>query len=316
MSDAAIIEPPVAPPVTPTATPPVAPPTPPTGNEPPVTPPPAGDTPPSDPATPPSDDPPSDGAAWRKEMAGEDEDLLKVANRYGSKAGVLKALAAAQALIRSGKVKGDSPDPADAKAVAAWRKAEGIPDDAAGYKTPEIKNFQWSDADKPLLAGFFEKAHAKGIPQATIDSTLSAYAELQQDMQARIAESDKAAGIALEDKLRQSWGSEYRGNWNLAQRFLQDTPLGLAWANATMPDGRMLGHIPEFAEWASDQGRQRYGDTAFIPGDVNSKGANRLEEIRTLRAKDYDAYSRDKKMQAEELDLIDRELKAKKASAR
>lgn len=254
--------------------------------------------------------------SWREEMADGDDDLQKEAARYGSPKGILKALKEAKALIRSGQLKKAAPDPKDEKAVAEWRKEQGIPEAATDYKPPTIKGHEWTDEDKPVLATYFEMAHAKGLPQAVLDANLEIYANLQRDAVEKQFNFDKEARTNTEDDLRKDWGPEYRANMTLAKRALADVPeVGDLWAEARLPDGRLLGSVPGFIRWASDLGRQAHGDAAFIEGDGKSRGSSRLTEIREMQTKEPDKYW-SKEIQAEELDLLSRESKSKSAKQR
>ena len=106
---------------------------------------------------------------WRELIAGENEDYQKLAKRYGSPRGVIKALDEAQKLIRSGKIKRDMPDPKDESAMAEWRKDNGIPDDPTGYKLPDAVAKRMTDDDKPVLGQFTEFAHSKNAPPEFVE---------------------------------------------------------------------------------------------------------------------------------------------------
>lgn len=249
---------------------------------------------------------------WRELAADGDESILKEIARYGSLKGVAKALVEAKAMIRSGKVTRAQPDVADAKAMAEWRKEQGIPEEASGYKIPEIKGHEWSDADKPVIASYFELAHAKGLPQAVLDANLEIYAKLQQDAQEQQHNFDVKQRQDAEDALRKDWaGGEYRQNMSLAKAWLERSGIGPDWAGARLPDGRTLASMPEFIRWASDMGRQNLDETT-INGDAQAKATTRQAELREMQIKDPDKYW-SKEIQAEERALIERELASKSA---
>lgn len=257
--------------------------------DPPIDTPPAGDPPPSDPpadppaadpATPPAGDPPADPPAddkpaalpdnWRELAAGEDEDALKLLKRYGSLNGVVKALGEAQKTIRAGVKRPEMPDPKDEKAMAAWRKDQGIPETAEGYKLPEPITKRLIDADKPILANFTEFAHTKNLPPAAVEVAAEWYVNMSEQAAEQQKTADATAKETAEDALRESWSrDEYKGNLKLAQRFLEGAGgIGDVWTEARLPDGRLLGSIPEFVQWASDMGRTAFGDVVFSSTDA------------------------------------------------
>lgn len=248
---------------------------------------------------------------WRELAAGDNEDQLKLLKRYGSLAGVVKALQEAQTTIRSGKIKRDMPDPKDDKAMAEWRKDQGIPDKPEGYVLPEPVTKRLVDADKPVLSNFTEFAHAKNAPPAFVEMA----AEWYVDMAERAAEAqgtqDNTAREAAEDALRDSWSrDEYKGNMQLAKRFMSGAgDVGDAWTEARLPDGRRLGDIAGFVQWASDQGRNSFGDVVFSSSDAETKHSNRKAEIEQIRNTDFDAYEGNAAMKAEYREILDKELK-------
>lgn len=283
------------PPANNNATPP-QPDTPPAG-DPPATPP-AGDPPPRNP---PAGDPPADkpalpdnwrelgleGAGFNKEQKDRAEKLI---SRYGSLGGVVKALLEKDDFIRSGKIKRDMPDPKDEKAIAEWRKEQGIPDKPEGYQLPEPLTKRLVDDDKPILSNFMERMHGKNWTPAQIQDGVEWYADFQEEIAGKIAAQDEQAKEAADDVLRQNWArDEYKPGLTLAKRFWEASGVeGLA--EARLPDGRKLGNIAEFIMWSSDQGRERFGDVVFSSGDAETKFNNRKAEIEKIRDTDFARY--------------------------
>lgn len=247
---------------------------------------------------------------WRELASNGDDDTLKLLKRYGSVSGVAKALKEAQNTIRSGKVKRDMPDPSNAEAMAEWRKAEGIPDDPSGYKLPDAVIKRMSDEDKPMIASFTDFAHKKGAPQAVIDTATEWYFDMAEQAATKQAEADAAGADETETILRKDWApGEYKANLTLGKRYVESIPgVGADWTEARMPDGRKLGNIPEFIQWASDQGRQQFGDVTFATADSEAKHASRRAEIEKIRDTDFDRYESDRAMQAEYRAIIEKDL--------
>lgn len=238
------------------------------------------------------DDKPGLPADWRELASNGDDDALKLLKRYGSLNGVVKALVEKDRLIRSGKIKRDMPDPKDEKALAEWRKAEGIPDDPSGYSFPDAVKKVMTDDDKPMLASFTDYAHKKGAPQAVVDIASEWYFDMATHAAEDQSSSDLTAREEAEAELRKDWAhGEYKANTTLAKRFVESIPgVGDVWEEARLPDGRLLGSIPEFVQWASDQGRQQFGDVTFANGDSERKHTARRDEIEKIRNTDFDRY--------------------------
>lgn len=245
---------------------------------------------------------------WREQAAGDDEDLLKLAKRYGSLKGILKALDESKKALRTGgRQTIAKPDPSDEKAMAEWRKAEGIPDKPEGYKLPDTVVKRLTDDDKPLLSSFTEFAHTKGARPDVVEIASEWYITMQEQAASKMSEEDKLASEAAEDALRKDWAhGEFKSNTTIAKRWIESVPgLGADWAEARMPNGRRLGDNPDFVSWAADMGREKFGDLAFSSGDGERKHMARREEIEKIRNTDFDRY------ESEGLDKELRDLIAK-----
>lgn len=230
---------------------------------------------------------------WREQLAGSDEAFLRQLKRYSSPNTFAKGFLERESLIRSGKVKRDMPDGADEKAMAEWRKEQGVPDNPNAYKVPEIEGHQWTDADKPVLGQFFEYAHKSGLPQSAADVAVSWYANAQREAVAAQIEADRAASAEAMNALAGEWGAELKANKTLAVRYLGTVPeLGISVAEFRGPDGRRLGDIPEFVRWAADKGREFYGDAAFIGSNGSSTIGDEKAALEQLMKTNFEEYER------------------------
>lgn len=232
---------------------------------------------------------------WRDLAAAGDEDTLKLLKRYGSLTGVAKALKEKEAIIRAGVKKPAMPDPKDEKAMAEWRKSEGVPDDPTGYTLPETVTKRMTDEDKPLIASFTEFAHAKNARPDVVQIASEWYFDSIEAIEAERVANDTKATEEAEDALRESWGNaEYKGNLTLAAKYVESVPgVGKDWAEARLPGGKRLGDIPEFMEWASDQGREKFGDLTFATSDSDARHTNRKAELEQILKTDSQRYWRE-----------------------
>lgn len=251
---------------------------------------------------------------WREIGAAGDDDTLKLLKRYGSLSGVAKALKEAQSKISSGKMKQVMPDPKDERAMAEWRKAEGIPADPTGYKLPEDVLKRLTDEDKPILSSFTDYAHKNNARPDVVEIASKWYVEMEEMAAAKRLEDDTAASEEAEDTLRKDWAhGEYKANTTIAKRFVESIPgVGANWSEARMPGGRRLGDIPEFVAWAADMGREKFGDAVFATPDGESRHNSRKAEIEKIRNEDFERYEREG-LDKEYLKIIERDLaKAKR----
>ncbi|WP_159585923.1 hypothetical protein [Chelativorans xinjiangense] len=250
------------------------------------------DPPEGDPDSPKGDEPSASSLPddWREIGAGGDEDALKLLKRYGSLRNFVKSFVEKDKLIRSGKIKREMPDASDEKAIAEWRKEQGIPDDPTGYILPETVTKRMTDDDKPMLASFTEWMHSKGAPQTVIDFAPEWYFDTVEELEAQRTAADAEAAETAEEALRKDWGREYKANITLANRFMESVPGGNEWHQARLPDGRTLGAVPEFVAWASDMGRDMFGDATFANSDSERKHTARKQEIEQIMNSNIDEY--------------------------
>lgn len=227
---------------------------------------------------------------WRELASGGDKDVAKILERYSGLQGVAKALLEKERLIRSGKIKQDMPDPKDEKAMAAWRKDQGIPEKAEDYKIPEPITKRLIDADKPVLANFTEFALTKNAPPAFVEMAAEWYVDMSEKAAEAQSVADAKATEEADDALREAWSrDEYKGNITLAKRFWESSGVeGLS--EARLPDGRRLGDVPGFVQFSSDQGRSAFGDAVFASTDAETKHSGRKTEIETIMETDIDRY--------------------------
>jgi len=247
---------------------------------------------------------------WRERVADGDEDLAKELKRYGSMKNVVKALREAKATIRSGKLTKPMPDASDEKAMAEWRKEQGIPDDPSGYKLPDTVTKALTDEDKPVLATFTEFAHKKGLPNSAVEVATEWYVSTMDQLAEQRAEADNEAREAAEDALRKDWAhGEFKANMTLASRAIESIPgVGKTWSEFRAPDGRRLGDIPEFIAWAADMGRNQFGDVTFANGDSERKHTARKTEIEEVMKTNLNLYY-EKGMDKEYQAILDKEAK-------
>lgn len=251
---------------------------------------------------------------WKEEMGGADKDTLKALERYKSPADVAKALREAQKTIAKGG-KGtvaEKPAVEDAAGLKVWREQQGIPDEPTAYKLPEAVTKRITDADKPNVAFFTEAMHKRDAPTSAVTMALETYYDLQDQVQAAIDQGDKQFKTETEDVLREEWGSAYRPNMTLAKRFVEEIMPGVNMLDARLPDGRLVGSVPELVKSLVAMGTMHYGDEAFAGSDAATKTQNRKEELEQMQKTDMNKYNSDPKFRKEYIEILAAEEKRPK----
>lgn len=262
-------------------------------------------------------------ADWRARLAAGDEAFQKTLGRYSDEAAFGKAHRALLARMSSGELKRALPDNATADEVKAWRTENGLPEKAEDYvaKLALPEGLVLGEADKPIAASFAEVAHKKNWTPAQYSDAVSWYYANLEAQQAAQGEADTNYKRENEDTLRAAWpGQDFRQNLVAVENLIAGWPQGLAASilTARTPDGRKVGDNALFVQQLATLARELNPASTLIPSGSSdpAKGVDdRLAEIRKLRTESPDKYEADKKLQAEELQLIDAQLKLKKRSA-
>ena len=305
--------PPVTPPATIVSTPPA---------DPPATPPVAGDPPAAPPVTPPAGDPPA--ADWRSRLAGGDKDALGRLSRFTDEAAFYKSYRALESKLSSGEFKKALPETATPEEKATWRKENGLPEKAEGYfeKMQLADGVVLGETDKPIVAEFAAAALEDGVSPKQLSGLVSKYYAIQ-DAQ-RIAQEDKDAEFkkTSEDALRVDWqGPDYRRNLNAVQNLMSKWPEGLAERVLVARDaeGRKLGDDATFIKQLAGLSLELSPFATLLPAgttDPAKAGNARLEEIREMRRNNDPKYTENvKKIEAEEIELLDAQIKMKSRAA-
>jgi len=247
---------------------------------------------------------------WKELAAGGDDKLSKIVGRYQSPAGMAKALAHAQDLIRSGELKRTLPTDAKPEDVAKWRKENGLPEKPEGYEIPKVSGIDIA-ADDPALASFREIAHGANLSPEQFSKAVEWYGESLRAAQEQRYEADKTAKAATEDELRAEFGGEYRSTMTLTGRFL-DAEFGELKGevlNARLSDGRRLGNVPEIIKHFAKMAAEADGGIGLIRGDATSAKdiESRLAELQSMASSpdpDKSAQYWSEKIQTEERELL------------
>lgn len=259
---------------------------------------------------------------WRSQMAGGDEKLFKQLGRYSDLANVGKKLKSLQSMLSSGEYTKALPEDADEKTVAAWRKENGVPEDAKGYLDKlELPNgMVLGEEDKPVAESFAQRAHEKNWTPSQYADAVGWYYEQQDIARQQQEEADDTFKQESEDDLRATWeGADYRRNLTAVRNMMAGWPEGLAdtiMAGRTA-DGRLIGDDPRFLKAMAQMALDLNPAATLLPGtggDAKSVD-DRLTEIRKFRQENPDKYDLDKKMQAEELELIEAQQKIQQRNA-
>lgn len=182
------------------------------------------------------------GDDWRVRMAAGSTDPdkeVKQLERYESPEQVWRKARELERRMSTGELRTTLKKDATSQEVAQWRKDNGIPGTPEEYKINMPAGKQPPKEDDAFLKSFLKSAHEAHYTQAQVDRAVgSFYAEVERQAQ-EVEDADARLVEETEEKLRQSWGSDYKVNKAMAESLLDRAPKGFKdnFLNGTMADG-------------------------------------------------------------------------------
>jgi hypothetical protein len=207
------------------------------------------------------------------------------------------------------------PENATDEQKVAWRKENGLPENADGYVAKvELPNGQvFGEADKPIIAALSGVALEQNVPPGAFNGIVAKYFEIQdQQRQARIAADNSFHDNAV-STLTQAWGdADYKRNTTMIGNLLTSTfpadfvPL---LSGARLADGTLLADHPVYLKGLADQARKIVPVTTMIQpnSDAAATMSTRKAEIEKLMGDRSSAYWRgptSAAMQTEYRDIV------------
>lgn len=249
---------------------------------------------------------------WRTEAAGDNKDLLRLAKRYGSQTGMLKALADAKAQLSKGQIASATlPDDATDDQKAEWRKSRDIPDAPEAYDV-SIKGIDWTDDDKAVIGEFTKTAFGQNLSKVQTKEILQWYANSQI---AANQERDVAAVAFHKDTvkaLKAEYGADYDRNISLMKDFgvsqLGGEDVWDKFIDQRLQDGTKIGDNPAFMRLIMDSALDRGDGLPFVGGSGASGMSDadiitsHKELVRTAQGSGKDAKEAQRKMKDPEYD--------------
>lgn len=206
---------------------------------------------------------------WRDQMAGGDDKVKNLLNRYTSPDALAKAFKELRAAYDSRKPEKAVPDlPKDAtpEQIAEYRKAIGVPETPDDYEFEVPEGREIGDGELEIFKDFAKSMHEKNIPKDVVKNISGWFMEYQETLQQRNADLAYQRRTETEERLRAEWGGDYRANVNLMSNVLQEH-LGSnapAFLSQQLMDGSRIGDNENFIRLMADLARKVGGSSAEL----------------------------------------------------
>ncbi len=229
---------------------------------------------------------------WKDRIAGDDDKVRKRLDRFASPQAIMTSFTNLEKKLNE---KGASKFPTEGtdKEKTAWRKEEGIPEEASGYTMPE--GLIIGENDKPMIDEFLAIAHAGNQPPAIVAQTLDWYFKYQDaEMENRMG-MDEQEKTATRDELQDEYGEDLNRNLGAAFALLEQAPEGVKEEvlGARLKNGTALGNHAPTLRWLTSLAMELNPAATVIPGGgsdnlqtINAELAD-LEKMMSDRKGDY-----------------------------
>ena len=233
---------------------------------------------------------------WRQRFAKNDEKLLKRLNRFASPENVLKSYLDLEKKMAGGVLKEALPENATDEQVAAYRKANGIPDAPDGYEYTPPAGVTFTEGDKAELDAFKAKFHELNLPADKASALLETYFARQVEFEQALHRAADEKTVEYRAELKAEYGRDYARNLNAARSWM-DTVVGADVRNeligVTLVDGTKLGDHPAFVRMIVQAGLAAAGDEQLAVAEFGGGGKSLGEQYREaldLKFTDEKAY--------------------------
>lgn len=248
---------------------------------------------------------------WRELLAGEDQAALSILRRLKSFGDLGKKLVSQEQFIRSAQHKQPLPDNATEEQIAAYREANGIPANPAGY-LEQLEGLVVGDEDLPMIQSFLESSHAQNAPSEFVSHAINWYYELQTELAAQQAQQDADFRLESHSELKEQMGPDFVPNmrdlkaWLSTEDGLFDRLMS---ARLDGGSGHMLGDDPGIIDFLVRQMREINPAHSIVGGSGSDIGKTVDEQIASLEAmmrtpEGHDKYWSDPKLQTRYSELL------------
>lgn len=258
---------------------------------------PAADAPAPDADAPADGDAPADADAtaepdWRAlANPNGDKDLAKMLKRFGSPAGLARALADTKTQLskKEAAALADLPEDATDEQRAEWRKSRGVPEAPENYDT-SIQGVDWTDDDKAVLGEFTKAAHRLNVPSSAAKGLVQWYADTQIAAEQEREVNANKLQKQTEQALKTEYGADYGRNVSMMKEFGVSQLGQEGWdalVGARFLDGTRLGDNPAFMRLIVDAAMDRGDGLPFEAGGMSGglSDADFIKQHTALSAK-------------------------------
>ena len=236
---------------------------------------------------------------WQERVSKGDEKRAKAIKKFESPEAIVDSYLALERRLSSGEYVPVLPKDPKPEEVAAWRKANGIPDAPDKYDVSDLKA---PEEDKAIVENLLKVAHSANLNTAQTKAVLGAfYAEQDRQVQ-EIAERDESDRQATLDSLSEAWGQQRQRNINLVRGVLTQFPESIRElvGQARLPNGKLMFNDPDVARGFAAIALALNPAGIVAPGgsgDIGKSALSEYQDLQKFMREKRSAYNTDKAKQ-------------------
>jgi hypothetical protein len=249
-------------------------------------------------------------ADWRDGIAGDDDKFKSQLERYTTPLEFGASWREQRSTISAGKYSQPLAEGATDDDIKAYREANGIPLESSGYMENLPEGMVVGEGDKEIMGSVMEMLHGYNVKPEVGHGLIKWYNGFAEDQQDTIAETDATHHQETEDKLRETWGSDYRANINLVGALIEssfDKEVKEAFLNARDDEGRAIMNIPGIVTGLAEMSRKLnpVAQLTAPTGDPAQTLNDEIAKIEKFMRDKRSEYMKDEPMQKRLRELYD-----------
>lgn len=240
---------------------------------------------------------------WRRGIAGDDDKYYSDLQRFKSPLDYGNSYREAQQKIRSGNLQAPPGPDATPDDIAAYRDANGIPQDPAGYFKGLPEGLVVGEEDMSIFEDFAGSMHEMNVKPEVMHKVVEWYNGFAEEQQAIQAEVDSDHSAETTQQLREEWGPDYRANINLVKGLLSTfmgKEAGDQLLNGRYGDGKAFMNDPNVLKGLAEIARKvnPIAELGYQDSDPQQSLNEEIAQLEKYMREKRTEYNKDEKAQA------------------
>lgn len=249
------------------------------------------------------------GDDWKQKMAGNDEKLLKIIDKFKTPQEALIAYKELQVQFSKTRPIPELPKDATPEQIKEYREAVGIPESWDKYDINLGDGIVINEYDKPTVDAFLKEAHQMNLKPSEVKNSLQAYFKMANEKNAELIKQAELQTAEVEKQLQKEWGNTYKDNLSMISNHLAKEIGGdevEKLNSAVLPDGTLLINNPKLLNYLLKDAKANNMSHTITPNTQQySSMLDRKAEIERIRMEAPNAFYNNNELSKEYKQIVD-----------